>query len=292
MKIAVTAASGGLGKAILKYLVEDIGAGNVIAVARSPDKVDAQDIDKRRGDYLSVMELVDAFADIDTVVMISAPVGDWDRIVMHRNVIEAAKQAGVRKIVYTSIVGNGKEQETWYWPAQQVNRQTEIDLEDSGLDWVIARNGLYLEKDLANIVNAKSTGLYRNIAGDGKCGYITVDELAYATVKLAIDDRANGQIFNLVGNNLTQARLVDIANQVFDMKVRYETISDEENIAELMRHPRIAARGEQIAKMLTGCFQAVRAGAFDVASDFERAAGRTVKPTLQMIREQREAMVD
>jgi len=292
MKIAVTAASGGLGKAILKYLVEDIGAGNVIAVARSPDKVDAQDIDKRRGDYLSVMELVDAFADIDTVVMISAPVGDWDRIVMHRNVIEAAKQASVRKIVYTSIVGNGKEQETWYWPAQQVNRQTEIDLEDSGLDWVIARNGLYLEKDLANIVNAKNTGLYRNIAGDGKCGYITVDELAYATVKLAIDDRANGQIFNLVGDSLTQARLVDMANQVFDMKVRYETISDEENIAELMRHPRIAARGEQIAKMLTGCFQAVRAGAFDVASDFERAAGRTVKPTLQMIREQREAMVD
>ena len=292
MKVAVTAASGGLGKAILKYLVEDIGAGNVIAVARSPDRVDTQGIDKRRGDYLSVSELVEAFAEIDTVVLISAPVGDWDRIVMHRNAIEAARQAGVRKIVYTSVVGNGKEQETWYWPTQQVNRQTEIDLEDSGLDWVIARNGLYLEKDLANIVNAKNAGLYRNIAGDGKCGYITVDELAYATVRLAIDDRANGQIFNLVGDNLSQARLVELANQVFDMEVRYETISDEENIAELMRHPKIAARGEQIAKMLTGCFQAVRAGAFDVASDFERAAGRTVKPTLQMVREQREAMVD
>jgi hypothetical protein len=42
--------------------------------------------------------------------------------------------------------------------------------------------------------------------------------------------------------------------------------------------------------MLTGCFQAVRVGAFDVDSDFERAAGRAVKPTLQMIGEQREAM--
>lgn len=292
MKVAVTAASGGLGNAILKYLDQDIGAGNVVAVARSPDRVDVQDIEKRCGDYQSVTELVEAFSDIDTVVMISAPVGDWDRVIMHRNVIEAAKQAGVRKIVYTSIVGNGKEQETWFWPTQQVNRQTETDLEASGLDWVIARNGLYLEKDLANIVHAKSAGLYRNIAGDGKCGYITVDELAYAIAKLAIVDRANGQLFNLVGDNLTQARLVDLANQVFDMEVRYETISDDENIAELMKDPKIAARGEQIAKMLTGCFQAVRAGAFDVTSDFERAAGRTVKPTLQMMREQREKIAD
>jgi NAD(P)H dehydrogenase (quinone) len=292
MKVAVTAASGGLGKAVLKHLVEEIGAGNVIAVARSPDRVDAHGIDKRCGDYLSVTELTEAFSDIDTLVMISAPVGDWDRIVMHRNVIEAAKQADVRKVVYTSIVGNGKEQETWYWPTQQVNRQTETDLEESGLDWVIARNGLYLEKDLANIVRAKSAGLYRNIAGDGKCGYITVDELAYATVKLAINDGANRQLFNLTGETLTQARLVELANQVFDMEVRYETISDKENVAELMKHPNIAARGEAVAKMLTGCFQAVRAGAFDVASDFERAAGRTVKPTLQMIREQRETIFD
>jgi NAD(P)H dehydrogenase (quinone) len=292
MKVAVTAASGGLGKATLKYLVEDIGAENVIAVARSPDRVDAQGIDKRCGDYLSVTELTAAFADIDTAVMISAPVGDWDRVAMHRNVIDAAKQAGVGKVVYTSIVGNGKEQGTWYWPTQQVNRQTEIDLENSGLDWVVARNGLYLEKDLANIVSAKSAGVYRNIAGDGKCGYITVDELAYATARLAVDDRANGQVFNLIGDSLTQAQLVKLANQVFGMEIRYETISDEENIAVLMKHPGIAARGEQIARMLTGCFQAVRAGAFDVPSDFERAAGRTVKPTLQMMREQREAMVD
>ena len=292
MNVAVTAASGGLGKATLKYLIDDIGVENVIAVARSPDRVDAPDIDKRCGDYLSVAELSEAFSNIETVVMISAPVGDWDRVAMHRNVIEAAQQAEVRKVVYTSIVGNGKEQETWYGPTQQVNRQTEIDLQDSGLHWVVARNGLYLEKDLANIVGARSAGVYRNIAGDGKCGYITVDELAYAISKLAIDERANGQVFNLIGDTLTQAQLVGLANQIFDMKIRYETISDEENIAELMRHPGIAARGEQVAKMLTGCFQAVRAGAFDVPSDFERAAGRTVKPTLEMIREQRESMAD
>ncbi|HJP38337.1 MAG: NAD(P)H-binding protein [Gammaproteobacteria bacterium] len=290
MKVAVTAASGGLGQAILKYLCAEIGAANTIAVARSPDRVSRTDIEVRRGDYQSVTELTAAFTAIDTVVMISAPVGDWDRISMHRNVIEAAKQAGVGKILYTSIVGNGLEEDTWFWKTQQINRQAEIDLRESGLEWVVARNGLYIEKDLAHIVEAKSIGVYHNIVGDGKCGYISVDELAYATAKLAIDNHSNGQVFNLVGEILTQARLVELANQVFAMDVRYEVISDEENIAELMKDPKIAARGEKVARMLTGCFQAVRIGAFDVESDFQRAAGRAVKSTLEMIREQQQIM--
>lgn len=290
MKVAVTAASGGLGHAILKYLIEEIGADNAVAVARSPDRVSTSGVEVRRGDYQSAQELTEAFSGIDTVIMISAPVGDWDRIPMHRNVIEAAKQADVRKLLYTSVIGNGLEEDTWFWNTQLINRQAEIDLRESGLEWIVARNGLYLEKDLAHIVHAKSVGVYRNIVGDGRCGYITVDELAYATVKLATDDRQNRQVFNLAGETLTQAGLVDLANQVFEMNVRYEVISDEENIAELMKDPKIAARGEKVAKMLTGCFQAVRVGAFDVESDFEHAAGRAVKPTLQMIREQREVM--
>ncbi len=291
MKIAVTAASGGLATATLKYLVEEIGADNVVAVARSPERVQVPGIDARRGDYHSLEELTAAFAGVDTVVMISAPVGDWDRIPMHRNVINAAKSAGASKVLFTSVVGNGLEQDTWFWPAQQVNRQAETDLAESGLEWVVARNGLYLEKDLAHIVHAKEAGVYRNIVGDGgRCGYISVDELAFATARLAIDEQANGQIFNLAGETLTQPGLVELANQVFDMDVQYETITDEENIAELMKDPKIAARGEGVAQMLTGAFQAVRVGAFDVESDFERAAGRAVKPTLQMMREQREAM--
>ena len=82
---------------------------------------------------------------------------------------------------------------------------------------------------------------------------------------------------------------MELANEVFDMDVSYEVISDEKNIAQLMKDPKIAVRGEKVARMLTGCFQAVRVGAFDVESDFERAAGRAVKSTLQMMREQREA---
>ncbi len=287
MKTAVSAASGRLGHAVLRELLANTVAKNIVAIARTPEKVLASGIEKRSGDYNSVESMSAALAGIDTLVMISAPVGNWDRILLHRNVIAAARQAGVRKIVFTSVIGNGQEQDTWFWGAQQVNRQAEADLQSSGLEWVIARNGLYLEMDLRHIIHANTSGVYRNVGGEGECGYITIDELAFAIARLAQSDHHNGRTFNLVGPNMSQAELVQLANEVLGLKVRYETLSDEENIALLMQDEKIAVRGKDVARMLTGCFQCVRNGAFNVRSDFEVAAGRPVKSTRKMMEELR-----
>lgn len=292
MKVAVTAASGRLGLAIVEYLSDEIGAENVVAVVRSPDKVELPNIEKRRGDYQSVDEIATACEGIDTVVMISAPVTiGTDRVTMHRNVIEGAKRAGVRKVLYTSVIGNGKEEGTMFFATQQVNRQAEHDLKASGMEWVVARNALYLELDLNHIRRADETGVYRNNAGDGRCGYLTIDELAYATAKLATDDRHNGRIYNLIGRKThTQAELVEMANQVFGLNVEYQVMSPEDNVERFMQDPTIASRGVEVARMLTGCFECIAAGAFDVASDFEAAAGRPAKTTLEQMKEIRQTL--
>jgi NAD(P)H dehydrogenase (quinone) len=210
---------------------------------------------------------------IDTVVLVSSPAGAGDRVQMHWNVIEGGVLAGVRKMLYTSVIGNGKEADTRYAPFAAINRQTEVALQASGLEWVIPRNGLYLEFDVAHIVNAdKDNGIYRNNGGDGRCGYITRNEIAFATAKLALDESANSKIFDLVGDCHTQAELVTMVNHVYGTNVRYEIFSDEECYAKLK-----PVRGETVANMLTGCYQCIRNGAYDVSSDFAAATGRPAK---------------
>jgi NAD(P)H dehydrogenase (quinone) len=292
MKIAVTAASGRLGRALLAKLVREVGAGAVVGVVRDPAGLEMPGVETRAGDYNSVKDLTEALAGVDVVVMISAPVTTGtDRVTMHRNVIEAAQLAGVRKIIFTSVIGGGREQDTLFAATQAVNRQTEQDLKASGLEWIVARNGLYLELDLGHIILAdQRDGVYRNNAGDGRCGYISIDEIAEATAQLAIRDDCNGQVLNIIGETLSQAELIDLANEVFGLNVRYQPMSVEENIARFMQDERIAARGEEVARMLTGCFQCIAQGDFDVAPDFERAAGRPAKSVRQQMEEHREAL--
>jgi len=98
VRIAVTAASGRLGSAILPILSDAIGPGNVVAVVRHPEKIQLPGIKVRKANYEQLQELSDAFAGIDTVLMIAAPIiSGSDRLAMHRNVIDAACSAGVKK---------------------------------------------------------------------------------------------------------------------------------------------------------------------------------------------------
>jgi len=288
--IAVTAASGRLGHAILRELLADPGPAEVLAVARAPGKVTIQGIEVRAGDYADQGQMAKALSGADTVVMISAPVvSGTDRVGLHRNVIAAAKQAGVRRLVFTSVIGGEAEQDTLFAPTQRINRQAEADLAASGLDWVVARNALYIDLDLLHIRKAQESGVYLNNGGEGRCGYLSIDELAYAIARLAAGDAPGGRIYNLVGESLTQAELVALACEVFGLNVRYESWSTAENIARFMQDPRIAARGEEVAKMLTGCFQCIARGAFDVESDYLAAAGRparSVRSQMEAIRDQ------
>ncbi|MCP4001176.1 MAG: NAD(P)H-binding protein [Gammaproteobacteria bacterium] len=281
MKIAVTASSGNLGQLLLPELVRLVGTKNVVGIARSPEKITLGNIETRQADYENSEDWSIALEGIDTVILISSPAGPWDRIQMHRNVIEGAKQAGVRKILYSSVIGNGKEADTLYAPVAAINRQAEQDIQESGLKWSIPRNGLYLEFDVAHIVNAANEGnIFRNNGGEGRCGYITRDEIAVATAQIAIDDQHNGKIYNLVGECHTQAELVQMVNEVHGLHVNYEAISDAECFAKLE-----PLRGEIVANMLTGCYQCIRNGAYDVASDFKAATGRPAKSITQQIAE-------
>ena len=164
MKIAVTAASGGLGSAIIKQLLKQIPKEQIVGLARSLEKAKGLGVEIRKGDYTNKTDLVNSLSGIEAVLLVSGMDAPDARIQNHRNVIEAAKEAGVKKIVYTSIFGTVDS--TSFSPIIASNRQTEEDVRNSGLDWSIGRNGLYIEPDVEYIEQYKKDGKIANCAAD------------------------------------------------------------------------------------------------------------------------------
>ena len=267
MKIAVTAASGHLGKEIVKALLAVIPKDDVIGLARTPDKAKDLSIEVRPGDYNDPDALETSLESVDTLLLVSGMDDPDKRIQQHRNVINAAKKSGVKKIVYTSV--QGAEEGTAFSPVIQSNRQTEQDIIDSGLDWVIGRNGIYIEPDIEYIEAYKKAGVIANCAADGKCGYTTRPELAYAYAKMLTEDKHNAQIYNLHGEAITQSQLAEYLNAAFGTDLRYETMS-----VEAFREDRVAELGEFLGTVITGIYQGIREGKSDNPSQYHQAAGR------------------
>ncbi|MGR5261827.1 SDR family oxidoreductase [Vibrio astriarenae] len=267
MKIAVTAASGQLGSAIVKAAVNLLSKDNVIALARKPDKAQHLGVEVRLGDYNEPETMAESLKGVDSLLLVSGMDAPEKRIGQHRNVIEAAKQAGVKKIVYTSV--QGAEENTAFSPVIQSNRQTEQDVRESGLDWVIGRNGIYIEPDLEYVESYKKAGCIFNGAGDGKCGYTTRNELGFAYAKLLTEDKHNGATYNLNGEAISQTQLADYMNLAFGTNLVFKSMSVEE-----YREDRMAELGEFIGTIIAGIYQGIREGKANNPSDYEKAAGR------------------
>jgi NAD(P)H dehydrogenase (quinone) len=276
MKIAVTSVSGKLGTSIARFLIGEIGKENVIGIARTPERAAHLGIEIRKGDYNSREDFEVALEGVDTVLLVSGMDAPLERIQQHRNVIAAAKSKGVKKIVYTSIVG--AEENNAFSPIVQTNRQTEKDIRESDLEWVIGRNGIYIEPDLEYINTYVKEGEIRNCAEEGKCAYTSREDLGYAYTKMLLEEKHNGNTYNLVGEAITQNQLTDYINHFFATKLSFNSVS-----VEAYKVERIAELGSFIGTVIAGIYEGIKEGANDVPSDFEKATGRPHSSVIEMI---------
>ncbi|MFD2914158.1 SDR family oxidoreductase [Psychroserpens luteus] len=275
--IAVTSASGKLGASIVKHLIHIIGKDNVIGIARTPERAKHLGVEIRKGDYNNREDFNEALKGVNVVLLVSGMDQPDQRIIQHRNVIEAAKKNGVDKIVYTSIVG--AEENNAFSPIVQSNRQTEKDVQDSGLEWVIGRNGIYIEPDLEYLDTYVKEGEIRNCAADGKCTYTSREELGEAYAKMLTEEKHNKRVYNLVGDAITQSQLASDINQVFNTNLVYNSVS-----VKAYRAERTAALGDFMGTVIAGIYEGIKNGANDVTSDFEKAAGRPHISTIEMMK--------
>jgi NAD(P)H dehydrogenase (quinone) len=195
MKIGITGATGQLGRLVVEKLKERTNADNLVALVRTPEKAADLGIDARAFDYAQATSLADALQGIDHLLLISSnEIGQ--RKVQHENVINAASAAGVKWIVYTSLLR--ADTSSLSLAAEHV--ATEELLKASGIPHTILRNGWYTENYTGSIPGAVAAGAFVGSAGDGKISSASREDYAEASAVVLTGEGHVGKVYELAGD--------------------------------------------------------------------------------------------
>jgi NAD(P)H dehydrogenase (quinone) len=274
MKINVMSPTGQLGAKIMRSLLELVPAEDLIGSARKPDKAEefaGLGIDIRHADYDDVESMIKAFAGTDILHLIPTLSPIEPRKVQHTDAIAAARAAGVKKVVFSSFASASPDSKFYVAPFMVF---AEAVLRESGLDWTILRDGMYLDPIADWIPELVEMGRLPYPVKSGKVAYISRDDLARATAAALTGEGHSERIYELTGAEaLSMERLAEIISGVTGRPVRFDSITDEE-YAEICRTGREEVP-EFIIPMLTTLYHAVDNGEFELVTDHvEMLTGR------------------
>lgn len=279
----ITGATGQLGRHIVESLLSRVSANEIGVSVRDAAKADAWaelGVRVRAGDYEDPGALEIALEGASQVVLVSSNASAYgaDPLKQHRNVIEAAKAAGVRRILYTSHMAASA---TSAFPPMHDHAATEAMLAACGLYWTSLRNGFYANSVLAMTADGMQRGVL-SFPEDGKVSWTAHRDLADATVQILLDEgRFEGPTPPLTAmQTLDLAELAALGSQILGRPVRREVTSDAEFQARLTGFGVPAAR----SRVMLGLFLASRAGEFaSTDSTLADLLGRTPTSVLELM---------
>ena len=208
--IVITGATGQLGRLVIQSLLKTVPANEIVAAVRSPEKaadLAALGVQVRRADYTQADTLAAAFTGAEKLLLISSSeVGS--RTPQHRAVVDAAKAAGVTLIAYTSVL----HADTSPLGLAAEHVETEAMLRDSGLPFVLLRNGWYTENYLASMPAALAHGALMGSAGNGRIASAARADYADAAAAVLTQKDPAGQVYELAGD--TGYTLTEFAAEV------------------------------------------------------------------------------
>ncbi|UYO47112.1 SDR family oxidoreductase [Rhodopseudomonas palustris] len=198
-RFLVTGASGQLGRLVIDGLLKTVPASQIGVLVRSEKaaaEFAARGLHVHNGDYGRPDSLKAAFAGVDRTLLISSSeIGQ--RTAQHRNAIEAARQAGVKLLAYTSLL----HADTSPLGLAEEHRQTEAALKASGVPHALLRNGWYSENYAASIPAALAHGALLGSADGGRIASAARADYAEAAVRvLTAAEPQAGRIYELAGD--------------------------------------------------------------------------------------------
>lgn len=225
--LLVTGASGHLGRLVVEdLLARGVAPGDVVATARDTSALDdlaARGVDVRHLDYDDPRSVRTALEGVDRVLLVSSPT-PGQRVPQHRAVVDAATDAGVELLAYTSIVHAGSSSLL----LAQEHLATEQAIAASGLPAVLLRNSWYLENWAGSIPGAVERGVLAGAAGDGRVSAATRADYAGAAAAVLLDPDTSSRTYELGGD--TAFTLAELAAAVADASgrpVAYQDLSQD-----------------------------------------------------------------
>ncbi|MDU5453074.1 SDR family oxidoreductase [Pseudescherichia vulneris] len=279
--IAITGATGHLGQLTLTELLKTVPASQLVAIVRNPAKAEAlaqQGVTVRQAEYGDQAALTAALEGVDKLLLISSSeVGQ--RAIQHRNVIDAAKAAGIKFIAYTSLLHADRSPLGLH--VEHVD--TEQYLATSGIPYALLRNGWYSENYLASAPAALEHGVFIGSAGEGKIASATRSDYAAAAAKVMSSEGHAGKVYELAGDEAwTLSELAAALSKQSGKPVVYQNLSEADFAAALKG----AGLPEAFANLLADSDAgAAKGGLFDDSRTLSTLIGRPTTPIHDSIRE-------
>lgn len=281
MKIGVTGATGQLGRLVVESLKSKVSAETIVALVRNPEKAADFGIEARAFDYTQAENLVASLRGIDKLLLISGnEVGQ--RLPQHLAVIDAAKQAGVKQLFYTSIL----HADSSPLGLATEHLATEVAIKESGLTYTILRNGWYTENYTGSAKGAVGAGAFIGNAGDGKIASAARVDYAEAVAVVLAGEGHEGKTYELAGDEAyTLTELAAEISKQSGKTIPYNNLTEAEYAGILKSFGLPDGLAEMLANSDTG---ASKGGLFDDSKVLSELIGR---PTTSLAKVVADALV-
>lgn len=227
--IAVTGATGRIGRRVVRHLVEEGAA--VRALGRDREKLAMSPADDTRtAAYEDAAAMRAALDGADSLFLVSAHEAP-DRVRTHATAVDAALAAGVRRIVYLSYL-NAAPHATFTFARDHWH--TEQHIRATGVPFTFLRDSTY-QADLAAMTSPE--GVLRGPAGDGRVGAVTHDDVAGSATAVLLGDGHDGATYDLTGPEaLSFAEIAAALSRASGREVVYRPETRDEAYASRAAH--------------------------------------------------------
>jgi NAD(P)H dehydrogenase (quinone) len=277
--IAVTGATGKLGRLVIDTLLETVNPNEIVALVRDPlraEDLGAKGINVRQADYNKPETLHSALVGVQRLLLISSSeVGQ--RKAQHRAVIDAAKSSGVQLLAYTSIL----HADTSTLGLAVEHRDTELALVESGLNYVMLRNGWYSENYTASVSPAVEHGAILGCAQEGRISSAAREDYAVAAAVVLTSEGQAGKVYELAGDeNYSLSELAAEMAKQSGKTVAYNDLPQEQYKISLIE----MGLPEGLAELLADSDSAAAKGdLFDESRQLSQLLGRPTIPIAQSV---------